>query len=416
MGALSSLPVWRAPVAGSACSSGGVKCAPESSPPTLPRLPALHSSSTRVDALGDRSALFRFVMDDDCGAAMGCGLGGTSLINAGVALRPADAVFDEERWPSGLRADREGLLRESFDRAEAMLRPAPYPEEGPRLPKLDALEAAARAMGLLNAFSRAPLTIAFTAGKSAAGVAQPACELCGDCLSGCNTGAKTTLLTTYLPDAKAHGARAVHRRSTCGSWRSATPTTSCTSSHSRLKRDRFDAAPMFVRANVVILAAGAFGRRKSCLRSRAKGLFVSRELGRRFSGNATTLAFGYDSARKVNAIGAPRGAVVGPAIAGMIDVREGERMLIQETSIPRPLATALGMILRTTRPQGGPLQRLGTLLSTVTGSAIERTQSLRSDGTRRLRAAARARRRPPSDPLARRGAAADLLDDPHEAR
>ena len=40
--------------------------------------------------VGDRSALFRFVVDDDCGAAMGCALGGTSLINAGVALRPDD--------------------------------------------------------------------------------------------------------------------------------------------------------------------------------------------------------------------------------------------------------------------------------------------------------------------------------------
>ena len=39
-----------------------------------------------------------------------------------------------------------------------------------------------------------------------AGVAQPACTLCGDCCSGCNVGAKNTVAVTYLPDAHAHGA------------------------------------------------------------------------------------------------------------------------------------------------------------------------------------------------------------------
>lgn len=323
--------------------------------------------------VGDRSALFRFVVDDDCVAAMGCGLGGTSLVNAGVALRPDEAVFEEARWPALLRADRDGLLRESFDRAEAMLRPTPYPESHPRLPKLDALEAAARAMGLASRFSRPPLTIAFSAGKTAAGVDQPACEMCGDCLSGCNTGAKTTLLTTYLPDAKAHGAELFTEIDV----RFVEKTPRGYAVHYEplaLDRHRFGAPPMFVRAGVVILAAGSLGSTEILLRSRAEGLRVSGELGRRFSGNATTLAFGYDNAREVRAVGGRRGAVVGPAIAGMIDVPDGERMLIQETSVPRPLATALGLVLRTTLPKGSPLQRLGAALRAVTGDAIGRTQ------------------------------------------
>ena len=323
--------------------------------------------------VGDRSALFRFVFDDDCAAAMACGLGGTSLVNAGVALRPEAAVFDEERWPPQLRADRDGLLRESFDRAEAMLRPAPYPETHPRLPKLDALEAAARSMGVADRFSRPPLTIAFTAGTTAAGVEQPACEMCGDCLSGCNTGAKTTLLSTYLPDAKAHGAELFTEidvrfvEKSARGW----------AVHFEpldLKRHRFDAPPMFVRAGVVILAAGSLGSTEILLRSQAEGLRVSHQLGRRFSGNATTLAFGYDNAREVFALGARRGKRVGPAIAGMIDVREGERMVIQETSVPRPLATALGLVLRTTAPTGSSLQRLGSALRALSGDAIGRTQ------------------------------------------
>ena len=36
---------------------------------------------------------------------------------------------------------------------------------------------------------------------------QPACNACGNCVSGCNTGAKNTLNMNYLPDAKVHGAK-----------------------------------------------------------------------------------------------------------------------------------------------------------------------------------------------------------------
>ena len=37
-------------------------------------------------------------------------------------------------------------------------------------------------------------------------VNQPPCNGCGNCVSGCNTGAKNTLNMNYLPDAKVHGA------------------------------------------------------------------------------------------------------------------------------------------------------------------------------------------------------------------
>jgi cholesterol oxidase len=343
--------------------------------------------------VGDRSALFRFVVDDDCGAAMGCALGGTSLINAGVALRPDDGVWEEERWPAALRADDHRLLRDGFDRAEAMLRPTPYPTTMPRLAKLDALEAAARSMGMIGRFSRPSLTIAFTAGRNAAGIEQPACALCGDCLSGCNTGAKTTLLTTYLPDAAAHGAELFTEMDVRFVGRADEASTRATDAAAgwavhfeplALERHRFDAPPMFVRAGIVILAAGAFGSTEILLRSRAEGLAVSRALGHRFSGNGTTLAFGYDNACDVQAVGAPRGAVVGPAIAGMIDVRDGEKMVIQESSVPRPLAAGLGAVLRMTRSPGrGPasaeglgaaVERLSAAFRSLSGDAIGRTQ------------------------------------------
>ena len=42
---------------------------------------------------------------------------------------------------------------------------------------------------------------------NALGIHQPACNNCGNCCGGCNTGAKNTLNMNYLPDAKAHGAQ-----------------------------------------------------------------------------------------------------------------------------------------------------------------------------------------------------------------
>jgi cholesterol oxidase len=348
----------------------------EVSPGGFPRDPVSFAASAQVEhargRVGHKSALFRFVMDDDVGATMGCGLGGTSLINAGVALRPDPAVWDEPRWPAALRADVEGR-EEAFARAEAMLRPAPYPERTaqgapmPTLPKLDALEAAARAMGKPETFCRVPLTVAFEATTSAAGVAQPACALCGDCLTGCNTGAKTTLLTTYLADAAAHGAELyteIDVRRVEAQRRGYNVYFEPTALH----RERFDAPPLHVHGDVVILGAGAIGSSEILLRSRAAGLPVSNQLGKRFSGNATTIAFGHQVSVNVHAVGGAPDGVVGPAIAGMITARDadGQPMVIQETAIPRPLTTVVSNILRWS----------GTL-SASSGSPLTGRRSLR---------------------------------------
>lgn len=152
--------------------------------------------------VGSRTALYDFRVNPQLNVFVGCGLGGTSLVNANVALRAEPRVFEDSRWPEGLRRDLETHVAEGYRRAEAMLRPLPYPEDWPRLAKLDALGRSASAFEA--PFYRPPINVTFADGPSPAGVPQQACRLCGDCVSGCNYAAKNTTLMNYLPDARKH--------------------------------------------------------------------------------------------------------------------------------------------------------------------------------------------------------------------
>ena len=343
--------------------------------------------------VGPATGLYRFQLDDDVHAVVGSGLGGTSLINAGVAVRPDPRVFDDARWPAGLRGDRAELLA-GFERAEAMLVPTPYPEDDGRRPtpalgKLQALEAVSRSMGA--PFARVPLAIRFTAGESPAGVAQPACSLCGDCLTGCNRGSKSTLMVNYLPDAVDHGAeiftrievRRIERRD--GRW-------SLWYDAKDLGRERFDAPSATLSADIVILAAGALGSTEILLRSREAGLPLSPLWTQHRSSYDPASGFGYDPEGEGTGGGGGgrddgAAAPVGPAIAGMIDLRDPARpdlgMAIQETSIPAPLADALPALLAAAagdRPAAGSgvLAKIRSAARLVRGEHGPRAGAMRS--------------------------------------
>jgi cholesterol oxidase len=159
-------------------------------------LPAFHS--------GPRTGLYDLRVNEDINVFLGCGLGGTSLVNANIALRAEPRVFDDPLWPRELCNDLETLLEQGYRRAEEMLKPVPYPDNFPELPKLRAMEQSAEAMG--EKFYRPPINVNFEDGVNHVGVPQQACRLCGDCCSGCNYAAKNTTLMNYLPDAWNHGA------------------------------------------------------------------------------------------------------------------------------------------------------------------------------------------------------------------
>lgn len=322
-------------------------------PATLPQGLKEIQYNTPEGHLGSRLGLFDLHINREMNVVVGCGLGGTSLINANVALEPEPRLWDDPRWPAALRADREAGLADGYRRARDMLNPQPLPPDFPHLPKLQALQDSASALGMADRFYRPPINVTFTDGVNQAGVAQKRCVGCGDCVTGCNYRAKNTTLMNYIPDAVNHGAevftgvavRSVLRRG--NRW-------IIDYLPIDVGREAFDAPELFVTGDVVVLGAGTIGSTEILLRSRARGLPVSERLGEGFSGNGDVLAFGYDTDRTINGIGfgtRPPGEIapVGPCIAGIIDNRKTQDVrdgyVIEEGSMPGALGPILAEAL-----------------------------------------------------------------------
>jgi cholesterol oxidase len=298
---------------------------------------------------GRPDGLYDMRVNEDMNVFVGCGLGGTSLVNANVALRAEPRVWEDERWPQPVRDDQAGL-EDGYRRAEEMLKPAPFPQDLTPVPKVEALKAAAEKLD--GPFYCPPINVNYKDGVNHVGVFQQACHLCGDCVSGCNYAAKNTTLMNYLPDARNHGAELytqvkverLERRD--GGWLVFFRPVGA-------GRETFDAPAMFVSAEVVMLGAGALGSTEILLKSREAGLPLSGRLGERFTGNGDVLAFGYNCDRTINGIGFGDHAVgevppVGPCIAGIIDLREQpeleQGMVIEEGVIPGAMSTTLAQV------------------------------------------------------------------------
>ena len=307
---------------------------------------------------GSDTALFDFRAGKDIHVLMGRGLGGGSLINAAVALRPDDRVFEDAAWPPEI--SRTDHLDEGFSRAKTMLRPSTH-NRARDMTKYQALER----VGEKNETPIAPaeVVVSFSENTNPAGISQPECTLCGDCCSGCNVGAKNTIALTYLPDAKNHGAEIFteilvnHIEKTNDGWRVNAKTVT-------------DNKQIIITAKTVILAAGTLGSTEILLRSREMGLKTSNKLGKGFSANGDIIAFGYGADQKVNAIGVghpPRVALddVGACVSGQIKISNPDdldhEMYVQEGVLPSPLAPLLPMVFI----PGGRI--MGALKSLVKG-------------------------------------------------
>jgi cholesterol oxidase len=300
--------------------------------------------------LGPENGLYEFVVNEDINVFKGCGLGGTSLVNANVSIEAEDRIFEDTVWPEALRNNMDSL-KEGIFRAREMLEPKQYPEgiNGyPFLAKTQAMRISASAMK--EEFRLLDINVNFEDKINKVGVAQHKCANCGDCVTGCNHAAKNTTHMNYLPDAVNHGADIFCEAGVSYIERSGNQWLVHFDVYNT-GREKFYPPALFVKADKVIVSAGSLGSTEILLRSAAKGLPVSNKLGERFTGNGDVLGFGYNNEPQIHGIGLGDKllngniAKVGPCITSVIDMRHKEKledgMTLEEGSIPGPIRTIL---------------------------------------------------------------------------
>lgn len=296
------------------------------------------------------AGLYDLPIFKDIAVMKGCGLGGTSLVNANVGIVPDDDVFLQPEWP---RTIRRAVLDPYYGMARKMLASRPHPR-ATQLLKVQALERRAKEAGT-EAFG-VDLYVNFDIdGLNPHGVPQKPCIDCGDCLTGCNVGAKNTLYMNYLPVARANGTDMFTHtqvdwieKLAGGGWRI----------HGRRHEHLFPES-FTLDAGSVILSAGALGSPEILLRSQVHGLSLSPKAGTGFSGNSDFFGIAFNGAYRTNNLGfgnhpeSPwRPFAPGPTIVGGIRYNKdrplGQRMMVEDLSFPSAYVSAvmvaLGMI------------------------------------------------------------------------
>nr|MBP8180966.1 GMC family oxidoreductase [Acidimicrobiia bacterium] len=182
-------------------------------PGTFPRQLFAAAQTFRIDWRGRRlvgggDSLFQLQIGDSVAVLTGSGVGGTSLINASVLLEPDDDVWLDKRWPTVLTQEvfaAGSPYQTAVSRALAMLGAS----------RSDRWSATRKTGAIIQAgveptdLARLAVTIADS--TNAAGRFQPACTGCGNCVSGCNVGAKNTVDRNYVHRAIEHGAQVKER-------------------------------------------------------------------------------------------------------------------------------------------------------------------------------------------------------------
>lgn len=324
----------------------------------------MHVSGKRMN-LGSETGLFDVRLGEDMHVLVGCGLGGGSLVNAGVALRPDQRVFTDHVWPGQIVQD--GLLDEGYRRARQWLAPMSDPLAAEQT-KYRSLEQAAS--GTDGRTVAPEIVVSYEDRVNAAGIAQPACTRCGDCCAGCNVGAKNTVAMTYLPDAVCHGAELFTHARVSHIAKAATGDGWTVHISNLDPAAPPDAGELTVTAEAVILSAGTLGSTEILLRSRDRGLALSDRLGQRFSANGDIIAFGYGARIPVDAIGVGHPvkaglSPIGAAVSGQLEFDDADdlsqELRVQEGALPSALAPVLPVMFV---PNG---RLLGALQSLIKG-------------------------------------------------
>ncbi|MGE5085055.1 MAG: GMC family oxidoreductase N-terminal domain-containing protein [Bacillota bacterium] len=294
--------------------------------------------------------LFDFHLNHEMDVLTGNGLGGTSLINAGVIIEPDTDTFRRGLWPDEIvAAFQTGEMRKYFSLVKESLRAQRF---DPR--RLENAKVAVHRYAtekLKQKFEYASIAVNLYGHKPFLGVQQPRCIQCGNCCAGCNTGAKNTLNMNYLPLAKSHGAEIYTRISVDHIEK--------LSQGYRIHCDVISEDKVkyrkVIEARTVIISAGTMGSAGLLMKSRTAEFDFSDQLGKRFSANGDVLGLSFNTAYRTDAIGFSSASEVrvnmkaGAVIYGIADYREGrnlsERFLIEEGTFPGAVAGPLRLAM-----------------------------------------------------------------------
>lgn len=299
--------------------------------------------------------LFNIQMNDEVNILSGNGLGGGSLVNASIALRPHREVFQKERWPMALKNIE--TLGPYYDQVARALSLSRSPMD--QTPKMRTRRAAASRMsGNPNFLDLSNLSVMYDYRymddqmRNPQGVIQRPCTLCGDCITGCNVGAKNTLQYNYLPVARHNGTEmftqcevtSIEKRQ--GYYR--IHMTYIDDQHNKITRH-----PVSINTQMVVVGAGSPASASILMDSQTTNFQFSPKLGFDWSGNGDLIGFVVDlpPGNNIKGFGAhpsPDGRPVGPTVQTSLnfyrDIELRRRLLIQDAGIPKgvtPLFKAL---------------------------------------------------------------------------
>ena len=288
---------------------------------------------------GEQDGLFDLRLSGDASVLVANGLGGGSLINAGVMEPPLPEVLAEARWPAPLKA----TVTKFLERAARMQTRLGARSFQTTLPKTQALGQLAGK----QAFRAVPITVADRAAPNTSNVSLSPCVGCGDCATGCNFNAKDSLDLNLLHTAQRAGAE-IYSGATVQrvlplaagkGWE-------IELNHTVALLKRRQKQPFKLRARRVILAAGTLGSTEILMRSQPEpGTWFSRELGEGFSANGDMVAAVHGMGVQVNGVASeeidPTERCIGPTITAMLDARVAAKgapsIVVQDLAVPAAL-------------------------------------------------------------------------------
>ncbi len=329
----------------------------------------------RINPLG----LFNLSLSGEVNTLSANALGGTSILNASVALKPDSAVFAQKKWPAALRDRR--VLDPYFEIAARSLNLQRTPHDQTSKVRVRR-QAAARISRRPGFFDRSPLAVTYDHRylddqmQNQYGMIQQTCNLCGDCITGCNVGAKNTLVTNYLPLAKSYGAE-IYTQTEVKAIRPCNGGYEVLLNHHDDSTGQLQCIPLTVTADIVILGCGSPGSSHVLKQSENAQFRFSPALGQGWSANGDAIGFVIDGKFRcqIAGVGAYPTSHPGPGPTvqtSMIFERRKqltERILIQEAAVPRAVRN-LFKILLNDRQLDNSMVMLGMGLDEAAGKVV----------------------------------------------